>query len=44
MKAYADAIPPEDQLEQPVETQDNRSSLRRQAQLTVLGLQDRGSR
>ena len=36
LKAYADAIPPEDQLEQPVETQDNRSSLRRQAQLTVL--------
>ena len=36
LKAYADAIPPEDQLEQPVETQDNRSTLRRQAQLTVL--------
>ena len=36
LKAYADAIPPEDELEQPVETQDNRSTLRRQAQLTVL--------
>ena len=36
LKAYADAIPPEDQLEQPVETQGNHSTLRRQAQLTVL--------
>ena len=36
LREYADAIPPEDELEQPVETQDNRSTLRRQAQLTVL--------
>ena len=36
LKAYADAIPPEDELEQPEEEQDIHSSLRRQAQLTVL--------
>ena len=36
LKAYADAIPPEDELEQPEEGTDNDSTLRRQAQLTVL--------
>ena len=36
LKAYADAIPPEDQLEQQVEWEEFRSTLRRQAQLTVL--------
>ena len=36
LKAYADAIPPEDELEQPEEGPDNYSTLRRQAQLTVL--------
>ena len=37
LKAYADAIPPENQLEQPEEGPNNfRSSLRQQAQLTVL--------
>ena len=36
LKAYADAIPPEDELEQPEEGPDNDSTLRRQAQLTVL--------
>ena len=37
LKVYADAIPPEDELEQQVERGNNfRSSLRRQAQLTVL--------
>ena len=36
LKAYADAIPPEDDLEQPQEAEDNHSTLRRQAQLTVL--------
>ena len=36
LKAYADAIPSEDELEQPQEGEDNYSTLRRQAQLTVL--------
>ena len=36
LKVYADAIPPEDELEQEVERGNFRSSLRRQAQLTVL--------
>ena len=36
LKAYADAIPSEDELEQPEESGDFRSTLRRQAQLTVL--------
>ena len=36
LKAYADAIPPEDELEQPQEGEDNHSTLRRQAQLAVL--------
>ncbi len=36
LKAYADAIPPEDELEDAEEGQDYRSTLRRQAQLTVL--------
>ena len=36
LKAYADAIPPEDELEQPVEGEDYTSTLRQQAQLTVL--------
>ena len=36
LKAYADAIPPEDELEEPQEGEDNHSTLRRQAQLTVL--------
>ena len=37
LKAYADVIPPENKLEQPEEGPNNfRSSLRQQAQLTVL--------
>ena len=36
LKVYADAIPPEDQLEQEEQGPNNLSSLRRQAQLTVL--------
>ena len=36
LKAYADAIPPDDELEQPQEGEEFRSTLRRQAQLTVL--------
>ena len=36
LKAYADAIPPDDELEQPEEGEGFRSTLRRQAQLTVL--------
>ena len=36
LKAYADAVPPEDELERREEGQGFRSSLRRQAQLTVL--------
>ena len=36
LKAYADAIPPNDKLQQPEEGQQNHSTLRRQAQLTVL--------
>ena len=36
LKAYADAIPPEDELEDAEEGQDYRSTLRRQAHLTVL--------
>ena len=36
LKAYADVIPPEDELEQPEQRGHYRSTLRRQAQLTVL--------
>ena len=36
LKAYADAIPPEDQIEEEEEGPNNLSSLRQQAQLTVL--------
>ncbi len=36
LRAFADAIPSEEHLEQPVATRDGRSEIRRQAQLTVL--------
>ena len=36
LKVYADAIPPEEELEPPEEGEDFRSTLRHQAQLTVL--------
>ena len=41
LKAYAALLPPEDELEQPEEFGDYHSSLRRQAQLTILAFKAR---
>ena len=41
LKAYAAILPPEDELEQPEEFENHHSSLRRQAQLTILAFKAR---